>query len=60
LILVLALSFLAILGGLPFLEWTVFAIGLSGFVGVAVLVDFAMAASQVVEGDDPRQPRTRH
>jgi Bacterial PH domain len=59
LILVLAVSVLAIFGGLVFLEWTVFAIGLIGFVGVCVLVDLVTAATLVVEGDDPRQRRER-
>jgi hypothetical protein len=59
LLVVLGISMLAMFGGLAFLKWTVFTIGLIGFVGVCVLFDFIRAASQVVEGDDPRQRRTR-
>jgi Bacterial PH domain len=59
LIVVLGMSVLAIFGGLVFLEWTVVTIGFIGLIGIALLVDIATAASQVVEGDDLRQLRTR-
>jgi hypothetical protein len=59
LIVVLAVSVVAIFGGLVFLEWTLLVIGLIGFVGVCVTVDFVAAATLVVEGDDPGQRRER-
>jgi len=55
----LGLSLLAFMGGLVFGQTAVFTIGAVGLVALGLAVDLAMAASQVVEGDDPRQRRLR-